>query len=204
MNKHKTITTSLMLALVVLIALGNALPAAASHLELYKLHAGQTIEIGKQGIAVTNLPHGVTHVLAGVTGDRIPPRFNHDLNISYRDPVMEVHFLNGNGGDVESISALVYVFFNIGKAERALWQQAGMDGIAIWYVSESTGKWQTCPTFFVNENRDNGDYDRLACLAPGSGLYALGQVGFDELLFTPYTYDGSRVIPGRSDIAHWE
>jgi hypothetical protein len=193
MNKHKVITTAVMFALAIAAALGTAAPALASHLNLYKVTAGGTIEIGKQGIAFSNVPVGVTQVLAGVTGEDLPPRFNHDVEIDFRPPALEVRFLNANGGYVEDISALVYIFFNIGKAERALWLQGGADEISIWYVNETTGKWAKCPTFFVNENRDNGEYDRLACLAPGSGFYVLGGVGFDEELFTPYTFDGRKV-----------
>jgi hypothetical protein len=45
--------------------------------------------------------------------------------------------------------------------------------------------WELCPTFFVDESRDNGTADRLACLAPASGYYALGHGDFGELLAKP-------------------
>ncbi len=60
-----------------------------------------------------------------------------------------------------------------------------MEKIAIWFVSEETGKFEMCHTYFVNESRDNGLYDRLACLAPGSGYYVLGAGDFDIEAFYP-------------------
>ena len=66
--------------------------------------------------------------------------------------------------------------------------------ISIWYVNEVEDRWVQCPTFFVNENRDNGMFDRLACLAPGSGYYVLGQVGFDTELFNPNNESGIDVV----------
>jgi hypothetical protein len=90
-----------------------------------------------------------------------------------RAPALEVRFLDEKGREVESISALVYVYFNIGRAERELWQKDGMDEIAIWYTSEQTGGWEVCPTFFIDERGGNGTSGRLACLTPGSGTYAL-------------------------------
>ncbi len=195
MNKQKVFSTSIVLAFVVLIALGAVWqPAAAGHLSWFSLAEGKTVEIGKQGIAVTKLPHSVTGVLAGVIRDELPARFNHGVDIQYRAPAMEVRFVNANGGTVERISSSVYIFFNIGKAERSLWFESGSAAIAIWYYNELDGQWQKCPTYYVNENRDNGMYDRLSCIAPGSGYYVLGHVGFDELLFNPYTTDNERVV----------
>jgi hypothetical protein len=194
MNTKKVFSTSLILALALLIALGAIVqPAAAGRLSRFRLEKGGTIELGKQGLAVSNIPHGVSHVLAGPAEKPLPPRFNHKLDISYRAPVMEVRFLNQNGGTIDNISAQVYVFFNIGKSEVRLWEQGGTAEIAIWYYDERSGGWEYCPTHFVNENLHNGGYDRLTCLAPGSGYYALGQVDFDPESFNPYTYDDLKV-----------
>jgi hypothetical protein len=194
MNTKKVFTTGIVLAMVLMVALGAVWqPAAAGRLRRFRIEEGKTIGIGKQGIAVTNIPRGVTHVLAGPAEKPLPPRFNHKVDLSYRGPVMEVHFLNENGGNVKKISAQVYVFFDIGKAEVRLWEQGGVDEIAIWYYNESNGGWEYCPTFFVNENLDNGGYDRLTCLAPGSGYYALGHSDFNIEIFNPYTYDGMTV-----------
>jgi hypothetical protein len=198
MKQRKNLSTGILLALTILIALGAAWsPAAAAHLKLYRLVEGGTIALGKQGIAVTKVPTGVTHALAGVSGEPLPPRFEHNGQLEYRSPVLEVRFLNGNGGTVADIFAPVYVFFNIGKAEKALWDQQGTYGISIWYIDDDMGSWTQCPTMFVNENRDNGMFDRLACIAPGGGYFVLGHVEFDELLFNPYTFDNQKVVDFR-------
>jgi hypothetical protein len=182
------------LLIVLLIAAGSWGEARAGSKGVHPLTQGTTIELGKQGLYATNVPHGVAYVYMDVLAKGLPPRFGHDTEIKFRPPAMEVRFLNGNGGRVDDISALVYVFFNIGKAERQLWFQSGSSRISIWYANETTGRWQECPTFFVNENRDNGMFDRLACLAPGSGFYVLGQVDFDTLLFNPYTESNHLVV----------
>jgi hypothetical protein len=196
MNKTKYISISITLVVIALVTLLVIWqPAAAKdRLKWYPLQAGKTIELGKQGISVTNIPHGVSAVLAGPAEKPLPKRFSHRFEISYRAPVMEVHFLNPNGGTIERINAEVYFFFNIGKSERKLWDQGGANEIAIWYYNERDGRWQICPTFFVNENLDNGTFDRLACVAPGSGYYALGGIDFFEISFNPYTIDNQKVV----------
>lgn len=188
MNTQKLSTKILLLTLTVLVAFGGVWQSASAGAKnVYPLKAGETIEVGKQGVFVSNIPVGVSHVFAQVVRDELPPRFNHDVDITYRAPPLEVRFLNDKGGQVDDISALVYVYFNIGKPEKQLWDAEGRDGISIWYTSDD-GKWQKCFTFFVNEKRDNGKYDRLSCLAPGSGYYVLGHVDFDKELYKP-NYD---------------
>jgi hypothetical protein len=193
---HKPHLTRLLLPLAMLLtALLIWQPAAAKPGDgIFAVGAGKTIALGKQGIFFGNQPKHVSHVYLERLSEGVPPRFGHDADISYRAPAMVVRFLNSNGGTVHSISAQAYVFFNIGKAERQLWHQQGQNGISIWYANESSGTWQRCGTHFVNENLDNGTYDRLACLAMGSGYYVLGHVDFDELLFNPYTDDNQKVI----------
>ena len=188
MNTRKFFTSSFLFVLTVLIALGGIWQSAGARSGIYRLHEGDTYELGKQGLHATNIPVGVADVfLATVKGETLPPRFNHDVDIEYRAPAMEVRFLTENGGEVENISALVYVYFNIGKTERALWASGGMDNIAIWFANETTGKWEMCYTYFVKESRDNGQYDRLSCLAPGSGYFVLGSGDFDVEAYYPYT-----------------
>jgi hypothetical protein len=191
MNAKKLFTTPILFAMTVLLALSGVCTAAAKSTGTFRLHEGDTIEVGKQGLHATNIPFGVSHVfLDTIKGESLPPRFNHDVEIDYRAPVMEVRFLTEKGGEVRNISAQVYVYFNIGKVERALWEAGGMDEIAIWFANETTGKWEMCYTYFEDESLDNGKYDRLSCLAPGSGYYVLGQVDFDTLAYyknTPFT-----------------
>ena len=185
---------------VLIISAGAAGGAHAGTKNVHPLIAGETIALGKQGLFASNIPHGVSYVYLDVIPDaKLPPRFGHDTDVSYRPPALEVRFLNENGGRVDKISALVYVFFNIGKAERWLWFESGTHEISIWYVNEVDDRWVQCPTFFVNENRDNGMFDRLACLAPGSGYYVLGHVGFDTELFNPYNESGIDVVDFATD-----
>ena len=185
MNTEKFMKASLLLAMTTLIALGGLWQPAAAKSGIYRLQVGKTIELGRQGLHATNIPVGVTSVYLDMVGGKLPARFSQKVDLKYRLPPMEVRFLNEKGGPVEKISALVYVFFNITRGERARWLKGGMDEIAIWYVSEETGSWDLCPTFFVDESRDNGTADRLACLAPASGYYALGHGDFGELLAKP-------------------
>lgn len=192
MNAKKIFSTTLLFALTVFLALSGVWQsAAAKSTGTFRLHEGDTIDVGKQGLYVTNIPFGVSHVfLDTVKGESLPPRFNHDVDIDYRAPVLEARFLNDKGAEIYNISAQVYVYFNIGKVERALWDAGGMDNIAIWFANERTGQWEQCFTYLVEERLDNGKYDRLSCLAPGSGYYVLGQVNFDKEAFykyTPYT-----------------
>lgn len=179
---------------VLLLAAGTWGSARAGSKGVHSLGLGTTIELGKQGLFASNVPLGVEFVYMDVIAEGLPPRFGHDIDISFRPPAMEVRFLNAKGGRVDTISALVYVYFNIGKAERQLWFESSTTKISIWYANETTGRWQECPTFFINENRDNGMFDRLACLAPGSGFYVLGHVDFDTLLFNPYNESNFDVV----------
>jgi len=187
MNTQKIFSTGLILGLTLLIALGGMWQSASAGSKgTFPLEVEETIELGKQGLYASDIPVSVTHVYAATVAEDLPPRFNHDVDITYRAPVLEVRFLNANGGTVKDISALVYVFFNIGKEESKLWFESGTKKIAIWYADEQTGRWEICPTYFVNENRDNGGFDRLTCLAPGSGYFVLGHVDFNEELYNPY------------------
>jgi hypothetical protein len=168
--------------MTVLIALGGLWQPAAAKSAIYRLHEGQTIGLGRQGLHITNIPRGVTHVSLDNIGTKLPSRFRHKIDMKYRAPAMEVLFLNEKGDEIDKISALVYVFFNIRKAERAMWLKSGMETIAIWYANQETGRWEMCPTFFINKRHGNQTFGRLACLAPGSGFFVLGQGDFSEYL----------------------
>jgi hypothetical protein len=144
--------------------------------------AGQTIGLGGQGLHVTNIPVGVTHVYLDTVGTNLPSRFSHKPDIQSRAPALEVRFLDAKGGGVERINALVYVYFDIGRAERNLWLTGGMDQIAIWFANEQSGSWEQCPTYIVDQNNGIRIGGRLTCLAPGSGYYVLGQSDFDRYL----------------------
>lgn len=172
MNRKKLVTRYL-LALAVLIALSGIWQPATAKSKVYRLQAGKTIGLGRQGLHANNIPRGVSQVYLNTVGTSLPARFSHRHDLKFRAPVLEVRFLNDKGGMVESIDALIYVYFNIGRAERAQWAKSGMQEIAIWYASEQTGGWERCPTFFISDPGRDGTAGRLACLAPGSGTYAL-------------------------------
>jgi hypothetical protein len=182
MNTKKLMTISCILTMTILIALGGLWQPAAAKSGVYRLQEGETIGLGRQGLYLTNIPHGVSDVYLDTVGTRLPPRFNHKMDMKYRAPALEVRFLNERGGEIDQISALVYVFFKISRAERAMWLESGMERIAIWYANLETGRWEMCPTFFVNKSHGKETFGRLACLAPGSGFYVLGQGDFGEYL----------------------
>ena len=166
-------STHFLLAIAALIALiGIGQPAAAKS-RVYRLHEGETIQLGNQGLHITNLPRDVSQVYLNTVGSSVLARFSHKFDLKFRLPVMEVRFMNEKNGEVERTSALMYIYFNINKAERALWVESGMEKIAIWYASEQTGRWDLCSTFLIEAGGSNGTSGRLACLARGSGYYAL-------------------------------
>jgi len=197
-NARKFSTVCIVLALSVLIALSGFWDLAAAKSQIVQLEKGQTIGLGTQGLHVTNIPDGVTHVYLDTVGTNLPSRFSHKTDIQYRAPAMELRFLNARGGQVAQVNALVYVYFNIGRADRDLWLESGMDRIAIWFADEQTGSWKLCPTFFVDQSNAFRTGGRLACLAPGSGYYVLGQSDFGTSLPKSQTADGEKAASNSS------
>lgn len=185
MNIKKIQSISLFLAITILISLGGLWQSASAKSGIYRLVEGQTIGLGNQGIHVSNIPFGVSYVYMDNVGAHLPSHFSHTMDLRYRTPAMELRFMNAKSDQVERISALVYVYFNIRRAERDLWLKSGMEKIAIWFASQETGNWELCPTFFVNQSQRDGIVGRLACLAPGSGYYVLSQGDFSGYLLKP-------------------
>lgn len=192
MNTRKFSTVGMMLAMTVLIALSGAWRPAAARSGAIRLVPGETIGMGRQGLHVTNIPRGVSHVSLDNVGRNLPSRFTYKMDFQYRNPAMEVRFKDAKGGEVGRISAIVYVYFNLGRAERDLWSKSGMEGIAIWFANDQTGSWELCRTFFVHQSSGNGTVGRLACLAPGSGYYVLAQGDFGKYLPKPQTVGGEK------------
>lgn len=185
MNTKKMLSISLLLAMTILITLGGFWQAASAKSGVYRLVKGQTIGLGSQGIHVSNIPFSVSHVYMDNVGTHLPSHFSHKMDMRYRPPAMEVRFMNAKGAEVERISALVYVYFAIRRAERDLWLKSGMEKIAIWFADLETGKWELCPTYLVNQSHRDGTVGRLACLAPGSGYYVLSQGDFSGYQLKP-------------------
>ena len=203
MNARKIFSLSFVFVMTVLTALGGFWQPAAAKSRVVFLVEGQTIGMGGQGLHVTNRPLCVSQVYLDNVGTDLPPSLKHELDrqkidMRYRAPAMEVRFLDAKGGEVEQIEALVYVYFSIGRAERDLWHKSGMEEIAIWFANEETGDWEMCPTYFVRQSRRNGTVGRLACLAPGSGYYVLGQGDFSQYLFENQTVDNAKAANSTS------
>lgn len=194
-NTKKILSISLLLAITILISLGGFWQPASAKSGVYRLVEDQTIGLGNQGIHVSNIPFRVSHVYLDNVGTHLPSHFSHKMDMRYRPPALEVRFMNTKGDEVMLISALVYVYFNIGRAERDLWFKSGMEKIAVWFASQETGKWELCPTYFVNQSPRDGTVGRLACLAPGSGYYVLGQGDFSGYLLKPNAVNVSNPQP---------
>lgn len=114
MNTRKNLSISFISAVTVLIALSGFWQLAAAKSGIVRLVAGEIIGMGRQGLHVSNIPHGVTHVYIDNVGTNLPSRFIHKLDMKYRAPAMEVRFLNAKGSEVEKVSALIYVYFKVG------------------------------------------------------------------------------------------
>jgi hypothetical protein len=166
----------------------NGQPAWASHLDSFTAKIGD-IELGKQGVHLGTLPIFANTVMAGVLKEDLEPRYTHEFDLTYRAPLLEMHFYDAEGGELDPSSALVYVYFNIGKPERDLWEDFGSEEIAIWHWDDKADSWEMCATFYVKSNFTI-PYGRLACLNMGNGYYVLGHVGFDKELYSNHTEDG--------------
>lgn len=195
MKTKKILSIGLLLTITISISLAGTWQPASAKSGVYQLVEGQTIGLGNQGIHVSNIPYSVSHVYLDNIGTHLPSHFSRKLDIGYRSPAMEVRFMNAQGGEVKQISALVYVYFNVARAERDLWFKSGMEKIAIWFANQETGQWELCPTYFVDQSRRDGMVGRLACLAPGSGYYVLGQEDFSGYLLKPNAVNGSKPQP---------
>jgi len=162
--------------------------AWASHLDSYTAQIGD-IELGKQGIHLDSVPLFAKTVMAGVLKQDLEPRFTHDFDLTYRAPILEMYVYDEEGAEIDPGSSLVYIYFNIGKPERDLWEDFGSEEIAIWYWDDKADSWELCFTFYVKSNYSM-PYGRLACLNLGNGYYVLGHVGFDKELYSNHTEDG--------------
>jgi hypothetical protein len=166
-------------------------PVLANQDGIYPTDPG-TIELGKQGIFISNLPARVEYVELERIRPPLKYKYTLGVDIAYRGPGLEVTFLNKNKASITPTPTLTSVYFNIGEPEVKLWEEGGSSEIAIWYYSKKSEKWQPCYTRFVSEKVNNGKYDRLACLVMGNGIYILGKMEFDPGFtewFRPYDLD---------------
>jgi hypothetical protein len=176
-------------ALVALIAiLASWLPANAAQSNIYPAKVG-TIESGKQGLVLSNVPERVKYVAFDLVKPPLPPRYLQGVDIAYRGPTVEISFLNNKKEIINYSGATAQVFFNISVPEKNMWDQGGSDALAIWHYNEDARQWEMCPTVLVEEKANNGKYDRLACFVFQNGIYLLGKLSFDPvfpLWFKPY------------------
>lgn len=156
-----------------------------------------TFEFGKQGIVLNSLPDKVDYVSFSTVKPLLPARYHLGVDIAYRGPVVDISFLNENKAPIAASDLNAQVFFNISTPETKMWETGGREAIAIWHYNTETKKWEACPTFYVPEKSENGQYDRLTCYTSRNGIYMLGKMEFDpvfSLWFKPYDKDVSDTL----------
>jgi hypothetical protein len=84
-----------------------------------------------------------------------------------RQRYLEFHIYDSAGKEVLLPRGLVYVYFNLGYKENALWEDGDL---SIYYYDQYHAKWVEC---LANHLVSKGKYGRLACVATQTGLYAL-------------------------------
>lgn len=156
----------------------------------------RTIELGKQGLFISNLPAKIKFIEIEKVRPPLRPKYTIGVDIAYRGPALDINFVNENFATLQPSPTLTSVYFNISEPEVKLWEEGGVDEIAIWYYNKKSEKWQYCPTRFVSEKLDNGKYDRLACFVMGNGIYLLGKMEIDKMFpewYRPYNKDAAEV-----------
>ena len=163
--------------------------AVASEGTIYPTYGPRTINLGKQGLFLSNPPLNTEFVEVTKLQPPLRAKYTDGVQITYRGPAIEIRFLNQDLLTVTPGATLSSVYFNIGEPELKMWQEMGAEEIAIWYYNISSDRWQMCPTRLVDEKKNNGKYDRLACIVMGNGIYVLGKMKLDKIfpeLFKPY------------------
>ncbi len=155
-------------------------PVFAARKSVFKAKPG-TIEIGKQGLFLSNIPYKISYVEINKIKPPLAPRYSMGIDIAYRGPVLEVTFLNDKKAPIDPSGITASVYFNVSDPEVRLWNEGGIDEIAIWYYNESAKNWQMCPSRLIHEKLNNGKYDRMTCMVMGNGIYMLGKMEFDPV-----------------------
>ncbi|HIE56978.1 MAG TPA: hypothetical protein EYP88_01920 [Anaerolineales bacterium] len=197
MKTGKLITLLLFVFAAGSFALAKSAIAAESDKQVYPVYGGATIGLGKQGLFIDTAPLSIPYVEIAKVRPPLRPKYTLGVeSIVYRGPVLDVTFLNSQMAPLNNAVILASVYFNISEPEVRLWEEGGFDSIGIWYYNKKAETWQPCYTRFVPEKRDNGKYDRLACIVMGSGFYLLGKMDHDPvfpLWFKPYEIDQTAV-----------
>jgi hypothetical protein len=180
---------------VILIGLFIYLQPVSAAPRLYTAEP-RTIELGKQGLFISNLPVKIKFVEIEKIRPPLLPKYTIGVDIAYRGPALDINFMNENFATLQPTPTLSSVYFNISEPEVKFWEEGGINEIAIWYYSKKSEKWQYCPTRFVAEKLNNGKYDRLACFVMGNGIYLLGKMEIDPMFsewFRPHTKSEAEV-----------
>ena len=149
--------------------------------EYVRMEGPQTINLGKQGLFISNPPPNVYYVKIERIHPPIPAKFTFDIDLAYRGPALKIQFTNQYKRLVQPVATLTSVYFNVSEPEVRMWNEGGADAIAIWYYNVNSKEWRMCPTRFIPERQDNLLYDRLACYVMGNGYYVLGKMEFDPV-----------------------
>jgi hypothetical protein len=204
MDGKRFVTVSFV-AIVLLIAVFSTwLPVAAAQGGLFPAKLG-TIEAGKQGLVLSNIPSKVRYVTFETLSPPLPARYLQGVEIAYRGPAVAISFLDAKKETINYSGATAQVYFNISVPEKNMWDAAGTDALAIWHYNEDGRQWEMCPTVLVAEKANNDKYDRLACFVFQNGIYMLGKLQFDPFFpewFKPYNVGdpdstGPRVVINR-------
>ena len=179
MKTKKVYLFGLVAIIALFVALASWLPAAAKD-NVFPAKVG-TIESGKQGLVLSNVPTKVKFIAFETVKPPLPARYLQGVDIAYRGPVVEIAFMDAKKEVINYSGATAQVYFNISVPEKNMWDQAGSEALAIWHYDEDTRQWSMCPTVLVAEKQDNGKYDRLACVVLKNGIYMLGKLSFDPV-----------------------
>jgi hypothetical protein len=158
----------------------NGQPTLAAEGTVYPTYGPRTINLGKQGLFLSNPPQNVAFVEITKINSPLPAQYTFGVDISYRGPSLEISFMNKYMGVVTPGATLTSVYFNVSEPEVKLWEEGGSEEISIWYYNIKTEEWSSCPTRFIGERSNNKKYDRLACFIMGNGIYVLGKMAFDK------------------------
>jgi len=158
----------------------NWQPSLAAEGRVYPTYGPRTINLGKQGLFLSNPPQNTAFVEITKIDPPLRAEYTFGVDISYRGPALEINFMNKYMGVVTPGATLSSVYFNVSEPEVKLWEEGGSEEIAIWYYNIKTEEWLSCPTRFIDERSNNGKYDRLACFIMGNGIYVLGKMAFDK------------------------
>ena len=138
-------------------------PAYAEEGELYPVYGPRTINLGKQGLFLSNPPTNTQFVEIIKIEPPLRPQYTIGVDISYRGAALEIVFKDKYMRVVNPGATLSSVYFNVSEPEVKMWEEGGQDEIAIWFYNIKSEEWSLCPTRYIEERLNNKKYDRLAC-----------------------------------------